>query len=525
MLELALLLAAAAAAHAVARWTKLPAVPLLVLAGGLLSLGGAVSGPGIQEILVLSLTVLLFAAGTSLEMSPAGRSRSVALQVGALQFAVLGGLGMGAAVLLGYRTGEALHLAVALAASSTLLGVRILQRRRQLFEPHGRLVLGVLLLQDFAVVLLLPVLTRWNAGARSLLASLVATVALAGAAWLVRERVAPRLLERLDLDSETWLLVFLTVLFGFVGAAGIMGVPAVTAAFLAGFSLSRFPVGAVARGQLSSLTDFFSALFFTALGTWVVVPGVRELIHAGLLAAVVVVVTPPLVAIAAERGGFTARAGVLSGLVLAQTSEFSLVVALQGVAAGVLDPGVLTVVALTTVLTMGVTPLLATDPVAWALVRRHPMARPLHAPDTGAGHVLLLGSGSNGRRVLDLLLTEGVDAAVVDEDPAVVATLRAAGIPVVRGDAGDVTVLEAAGVTRARVVVSTLRRVEDNEAVLATARDAPVLIRTFEEADEAWVRSRGGIPVSFSEATADDLVAWLEESGPGPTGPAEAADG
>lgn len=514
MLELTLLLAAAAVAHGLSRWIGAPPIPLMVFAGAALPATGVVSGPGTQEILVLALSVLLFTAGTSLELSPAGRQRDAALRIGIVQFLVLGALGLGAAFALGYAASEAFHLAVALAASSTLVGVRLLQQQRQLFEPYGRLVVGVLLLQDLVVVLALPVLIRAGAGPAALVGPIAGTLVLVAGAWLVRRSIASETFERLELDSETWLLVFLTVLFGFLGAASLLEVPPVTGAFLAGFSLARFPLSAVARGQLSSLTDFFSALFFTALGTWIVVPGIRELLHGVALAALVVLVTPPVVALAAEREGFTARAGILSGLLLAQTSEFSLVVALQGVASGVVQPETLTVVALVCVITMTLTPLLATDRTAWALVRRHPLRRPPEAAEVGSDHVLLLGCGSNGMAVLDLLFLEGVEVVVVDEDPRILTMLGGAGIPVVRGDAADSAVLEAAGIGRARVVVSTLRRVQDNEAALGGARGAPVLVRAFETEDEAWVRRRGGTPVSFAEATAEDFLAWLDERQP-----------
>lgn len=520
MIRLTLLLAAAAAAHGVSRWSDAPPVPLMVLGGALLSVAGLVSGPGAEEILLLSLTVLVFTAGTSLELGPAHPQRKVALWVGLAQFLVLGALGLASALALGYGTAAALHLAVALAASSTLLGVRLLQRRQELFEPYGRLVVGVLLLQDLLVVLLLPVLTSTGSGAGALLRSLAGTVVLVSGAYLVRRLLGPPLVDRLELDSETWLLVFLAILFLFLGAAALLDLPLVTAAFLAGFSLSRFPLSAVARGQLSSLTDFFSALFFTALGTWVVVPGGREVLDALALAALVLVVTPLVVALVAERAGFTARSGLLSGLLLSQTSEFSLVVALQGVAAGVVEPATLTVIAVVTLLTMTATPLLATDRVAWALVRAHPLRRAPVPPGVPDDHVLLLGCGSNGMQILDLLFVEGANVVVVEQDPGVVTTLADAGIPVVRGDAGDPAVLDAAGAGRARVVVSTLRRVRDNGAVLDAVRDAPVLVRTFEEEEERWVRERGGIPVSFAEASADDFLAWYaqwdEEGGRAP---------
>lgn len=529
MIEVAVLLAFAALAHGAARWTSLPAVPLMVLAGAVASAVGMVSAAGVQEILVLSLSVLLFTAGTALEFPASGRLRSVTLRIASLQFLVLGLLGLGAGLLFGYGLEASLYVAAALAVSSTLLGVRLIHRRRQRFETYGRLVTGILLLQDLAVIALIPVLTYIAAGPGAVFGALGAASILVGVSLTTRRWLVPAVFARLSSDGETWLLVSLTVLFAFLGLGALLRVPAVTSAFLAGLSLSRFPAGTAARGELNSLTDFFSALFFTALGTWIVVPGPGEVAQSAILAGTVVLVTPPVVAAAAERWGFTARAGLLSGFILAQTSEFSLVVALQGVTLGLIEPPVFTVVALTTVLTMSVTPLLATDRIVWFFVHRHPLrksprrtgrasespspgpARPPSRTPSREDHVVLLGCGSNGMQVLDLLFLEGVPVTVVEEDPAVVTTLDGAGIPVVRGDAADPGCLASAGVERARVVVSTLRRPEDNEAVLDLARERqiPVLVRVFEEGEETWVRDRGGTPVSFADATAEDFFAWL----------------
>lgn len=529
MIEVAVLLAFASVAYGGARWTGLPAVPLMVLAGAVASAVGMLSPPTVQEILVLSLSVLLFTAGTALDLPASGRLRGVTLRIAVLQFLVLGGLGLGAGLLFGYGWHTSLYVATALAVSSTLLGVRVLQRRRQRFEAYGRVVAGILLLQDLAVIALIPILTYLGAGPGGVLGALASALLLVGLSLATRRWIVPAVFARVSSDGETWLLLALTTLFAFLGIGTVLEVPTVTSAFLAGLSLSRFPAGTVARGQLTSLTEFFSALFFTALGTWIVVPGLRELGQSAVLAALVLLATPPIVAAAAERWGFTARAGLLSGLILAQTSEFSLVVALQGVSLGLVEPTVFTVVALTTVLTMSATPLLATDRVVWFLVHRHPLRKPPRAPGGESppeDHVLLLGCGSNGMQVLDLLFLEGVSVTVVEEDPAVVAALDQAGIPVVRGDAADPETLRAAGIERCRVIVSTLRRSEDNGAALdlARPRDVPVLARVFEEEEEAWIRNRGGTPVSFAHATAEDFFAWLHGPAGEPESPAGKGD-
>jgi len=97
---------------------------------------------------------------------------------------------------------------------------------------------------------------------------------------------------------------------------------------------------------------------------------------------------------------------------------------------------------------------------------------------------------------------------VVDDDPAVVHNVREASVPALRGDVSDVEVLRAAGADRARIVVSTIRRPEDNAPLLAMVRDAPVLVRGFNLEDGEWIRARGGRPILYSEAAADDFREW-----------------
>jgi Kef-type K+ transport system membrane component KefB len=388
--------------------------------------------------------------------------------------------------------------------------VRILQQRQQLFEPLGRLIIGVLLLQDLLVILLIPVLSRLPEGTERVLTGLAGTLGLLLAAGVILRWVGPRLIVRLSLDEENLLLVVLSTLFLFLGAAWFLELPLVTGAFFAGLALSGFPIHLLARGQLNSLGDFFHALFFTALGAFLPVPSGVEVLQSLLLASAVLVLTPPLVAIIAERAGLSARPAVAAGLLLAQTSELSLVVALLGVGAGQLPPGILTVVSLITVLTMTATPFLAQDRVQWALLALHPWRQrsdPIHPPQ---GHILLLGCGRNGLTLLEMLVISPVPVVVVDDDPALVSHLRDDGIQAFRGDISDLRTLERAGLREARLIISTVRRVQENGPALEMAAGIPMFVRTFNDDEATWVAARGGRPILYSEATAEDFMSWLE---------------
>lgn len=374
------------------------------------------------------------------------------------------------------------------------------------------MVLGVLLIQDVLLILLLAALLRWDGGLPAIESGVLRSVLLLFSAWLCAYTIVPRLLTRLALDDEALLIVVLGILFVFTGAAWWLDVPLVTGAFSAGFAVSSFPVNAVIRGQLRSLNDFFIAVFFVALGASLAMPGLSELLFSLTLIGLVVLVTPLLVIWAAERAGMTARAAIESGLMLAQTSELSLVVVLLGAGAGHVDAGMLGAVALVTVTTMILTPSLVTERNTLRLLHLHPNYRRRQLPALDArNHILLLGCGSHTRRMVRDWVRAGERVVVVDDDPAVVARLQHDGIPAIRGDAVDPDVLERAGAAGARVIVSTLRRHADNVHIIRQFPGIPVLVRVFETANARAIEQAGGKPIRYSDAAAGSFLQWFDD--------------
>jgi Kef-type K+ transport system membrane component KefB len=509
MTALAVLLVAASLGFGIAHLLRVPPLPILVLAGMAASAVYPLPAEFLEDAIMLGVTVVVFVAGIELNPTRVGRYRRAAASVGLIQFLILGLAGLGAALLLGFELQMAAYIALALSASSTLVVIRVLQRRRELYEPVGRMVTGVLLLQDLLIILLIPVVTRLGDGADAVAAGLGATLVLVALAAGLLKWVTPRLLPRLEGDEESLLLAVLAILFIFLGLSHLLEVPLLAGAFLAGLTLSAFPVNALVRGQLNSLGDFFSAVFFAALGGLLSLPSATGFLQALALSAVVLVLTPPLVALVSERTGFSARASIHSGLLLAQTSEFSLVVALQGLILTQIDSATFSIIALVTVITMILTPMIAIDGVTGALMRFHPFRPARTDAERPSDHVVLVGCGTNGMALLELLMLSPNELWVVEDDPAVVDRIRGAGVSVVRGDATDVEVLRRAGVSKARIVVSTISRKADNATLLAITHGVPVLVRAFDEEDEEWVKERGGIPIPYSKAAAQDFLDWF----------------
>lgn len=524
MTELAFLLLVSAVGHGISRGTGIPVIPLLLGLGMVLSFTGLVPHaedwkPGSSGedpalfVLELGLTVLVFASGTELNPQRFRRQRRAVLWVGLVQFLAMGAIGYAAARAFGFAGIEAVYLGFAVSASSTIVALRQLALTQQSFEPHGRMVVGVLLLQDALTIGVLVALTHFGQGIASLATGYGAALFLAAAAWLLQRRGARWIVDRCDGDEESLLLASLSVLFAFLGAAYFADLPLVAGAFLAGYALSSFPVSGLVGSLLQSISDFFRALFFVALGSLVTLPGSGSVGIALALAALVVLLTPPLVTAVAEWTGLTSRAAIESGLLLAQTSEYSLVLGFVGLQLGHLGHDTFAIIAIMAVVTMTATPFLARDRVARLLMGLHPLRtrrRRLPGHDL-ADHALLLGLGASGHWVLRPILAAGIPVLVVDDDPVVIEDLDSKGVPCLRGDGADEHVLERSGASRARLVVASMRQAADAKAVLdLVGGSIPVFVRVFEDEDATIIRKLGGIPISNAEAAADEFLGWFE---------------
>lgn len=526
-----LLLVAAALAYGLARLTRLPALPVLIVSGmalnffGLLPVGFGLgdAGPaedggghddhvgGAMRLLEFGLVFLVFASGVELNPQRFAKHRRAVLWIGGVQFTVSALIGFATARgLMGFGTLESVYLGMGLAVSSTLVVLRQLRMRQAMFEPFGRVVTGALLIQDAGLVVAIVLLSRVDGGAAQIGLGLGAASLLGAVAWLAQTRAIPALVKRMKPDEESLLLWLIAVLFCFVGIASFLGLPPIIGAFFGGFAFSAFPLNGLVRGQLSSLSDFFQALFFVTLGALVGVPAAAQWLMAAQFSLVVVLFTPPLVAALAEWRGLNARASIESGLLLAQISEFSLLLGLSGLMAEHLSVDGFVVLAMATVITMALTPFLGQSRVAERLLHLHPFRRWGKVGETPDDHVLILGLGSAGMWTVKPLQASGRRVVVVDDDAIVCHELARRNIEVIRGDGSEEEVLRRAGASRAKVVIAAMRRVDDALTVLRVAGNAPVLVRVFEDYEAEIVERAGGIPVRTSELAADMFLAWLD---------------
>ena len=217
------------------------------------------------------------------------------------------------------------------------------------------------------------------------------------------------------------------------------------------------------------------------------------------------------VSIVAEVVGYSTRASIETGILLSQTSEFSLLLAMIGVTSGQINAELFSLIAVITVSTMTLTPFVSRNRVAWSLMKLHPRHRkgkPLARPSA----ITRFCSGSRaGARLMQYFLEHNIKMVVVDDDAAVIRQLIRKGIPCIQGDGSDIRSLELAHGRQARVVICSMRRTRDAKEALNTRKTHPlrswfVLSNPKIELIEAG----GGYPVRTAQASAKNFLEWLD---------------
>jgi monovalent cation:H+ antiporter-2, CPA2 family len=292
--DLAYVLVAAMAGGLVARKLRQPLI-LGYVAGGIL-VGPFTPGPKVSEVHVLELVaevgviLLMYSIGIEFSIRDLLRVKWVALIGGPLGILLSLLLGTGVGWTLGWSTSQGIAVGAAVSVASTMVLSRLLIDRGELQTEHGRVMIGITLVEDFAVValtVLLPTLGTVDKGqllgvgwglAKGLL--ILAPVAL------LAYKFVPPLMTRVARmkNDELYLLVVLALGFATAALTQAVGLSLALGAFLGGVVISGSEQAHETLVRVLPLRDAFVALFFVTIGALI---DPRELFsHPSLLAEV-----------------------------------------------------------------------------------------------------------------------------------------------------------------------------------------------------------------------------------------------
>lgn len=502
-LDLLVILALATTVATIFKRLKFDSIPGFLIAGAIAgpkALGLVQSVDSVTQISGLATILLMFTIGLHLDVSMVRRGMVHILGIGTVSTLAVILVFWPLAMLLGLNAPAALVVAMGISMSSTAIFVRIVSARRETASSHGRVGLGIAIVQDIAAVIalaLIPPIAKW-AGAPSLgiipdpeapsgsLPSWFEFVARGflglggvGAMILLGKYLLPRVIREVTKVGSAELLLVMSgaVALGAAIGTAALGFSPEMGAFLAGLLLAATPYRYQLSGQLNPIRDLLMVVFFTTVGLSLD-PNVLWSHWLEILVGLVAVfsIKTVVIALCSWLGGMSAPGGFLAGVYLGNAGEFTLVVLAAGTAAGVLNADQQGTIIAIVIACLIVSPSMMAPAHRWALAFKNWRTSPLvqtaelkDAPrhdehqEAHKRHIILAGFGPVARALADRFDIRKIHYTVIEMNPTTVAKQTTIGRAVVFGDVTNREVLESAGIHHAEGIILT---VPDDETVL-----------------------------------------------------------
>lgn len=348
---------------------------------GAILVGFFIGGPGglgfitdltiINALAVLGVVLMLFVTGLEFDVATfrtAGWSATLLTTVGVM-LSVLCGFLIGLA--LGWSTGVSFLLGVALAPSGTSVVAAVLSNERATGTSGGSTILTACVVDDIEGIILLTIalgfLTSASPSIPGLLqVSFLSILFIVGSIW-IGSKLLPRLIGRVErtLSEDTLFAVLIGLGLLFAFAATLVGLAAITGAFIIGAIIPYKTIGRELQQRVTMMKDLFAVIFFTGIGLSINpfdLPVVLPIAVLVLIIAVVARLGGGI--IGGFAGGMRGKTLTTLALGLSVRAEITLIIAREAVASGLAGTEFL---ALTTAVVIG--SIIITVPVFSRMIR------------------------------------------------------------------------------------------------------------------------------------------------------------
>ncbi len=467
----------------VARLLKQPVIPSYMIAGILL-------GPFLLKLVKnvelitpmseIGIAFLLFVAGLEMNFKKLRKVGSVILFGSLIQIAVTFGFGFFLGLLLKLTKFESFILGLVVAFSSTMIVVKLLSDKRELDTLHGRITLGTLLVQDLVVILLLPLATKsfqahYIEGYAYLLVKGLVLVLLA---VLLNKFFVDRIFKFAAKTQELLFLTSISFCFIFSLLAYSFGFSIAVGAFVSGMMLANLPYHYDIIGRIKPLRDFFLTIFFAYLGIQMTFLDIKPIIIALFAFLMLVVIIKPMIILAiVNLFGYGKRASFLTGISLAQISEFSLIIVM--LAKDFISKELFSMTIILAVISIATTTyFIKYDEKLYnklskylGLIEIFPRKyHELGFKTKTKPKIVLFGCHRMGTIILKALSKMRKHVLVVDFNPAVITKLMKQKINCIYGDATNPELLENINFKEMEIVISTIPNEDENEHLIKYAK-------------------------------------------------------
>lgn len=467
-----------------------------------------------RQVAEFGIVFLMFSIGLefSLPKLYAMRKTLFGLGGGQVVLTLLASLVLGKVA--GLSLTSAFIIGAAITMSSTAIVSKILMERVDLNSRHGRLSIGVLLFQDLAVIPILVLIQTLGSHSDNWLDVLGLTLFKSSVLLFLLFKFGKNILNfwfelvAKQRSRELFVLNVLMVTLLMAAATNYVGLSFALGAFVAGMLISETKYRYQVESDIAPFRDILLGLFFISVGMLLDVSVlINHIVLIVFLLALFLVFKIGLIAFLTKLYGFEMGVGVRTGIILGQAGEFSFVVLALGLQTHLIDGDSLQLVLSVAVLSMLVAPFIIqyNGRIARKLVKSYTRNSykvvetiQEHSLDL-RDHVIICGYGRSGQYLGRFLREENIPYVALDMDASRVQEAAAAGENVIYGDAGRRSVLEAAGLARAKAVIVSYAETRGTMKVLHVIQEKyptlPVIVRTHDDSEMDLLRDAGAAEV------------------------------
>ncbi len=481
-IQIGIVIIIAALAAFLLRLIKQPQILAYVLVGILITpvLHLVTNTSIIESMSIVGIAFLLFIVGLEMDLKALKNVAFVSSVGGLIQIIILFLLGYLTALLLGFLSLEASYIGLVLSFSSTMVVLKLLSDKRQLNTLHGRIVVGILLMEDIVAIFALSVLSSINEFSLVLLGiQLLKFLSLFIIAFLLSKYIFPSVFRFSAKHQELLLIMSLAVCFLFSLGYFYLGFSIAIGAFVAGVALGNLDYNLEIIGKVKSLRDFFALIFFVSLGMGLSLSALQGLwIPLVVLILIIILIKPIITMTICSLFKYTQKPAFLTALSLAQVSEFSLIIAAQGLLLGHISQDLFSLVVIVALVSMSLTSYFIEYGNWFYRIMRRPLRLfdifttegleylPLEAKPT----IILCGYNRIGYSVLRDLRELKKKVLVVDYNPEIISLLVNQGFHCIYGDVSDEEILARMNLRHIELLISTVPDMPDNLLLIRKIR-------------------------------------------------------
>jgi Kef-type K+ transport system membrane component KefB len=500
--SLAILIGVATVLGIVAQKTGQPKVIAYIIAGLLIGPVGLnmVSTNEMTSLFSeLGLVFLLFLIGLEIDLEEVREVFTETVWIGIFQMLLTFATGAGTAVALGFDTVTSVFIGAGVMFSSTALVVKLLSNRDEASTLPGRLDVGILLVQDVAVVIILAVLTvnfsnpsqiALKFGEIFLMISLIGVVSITSSKYFFS-----RILKKISDNQLAFFTHGIAWAFAFIWISQMFNLSLEIGAFLAGVGLAQVPYSRELQERVRPLTDLFMAIFFVNFGIGITGGALYKYLPEAVIASFLLVLAKFLIFfLLVDRFKFTPETSFTTAINMTQISEFGLILTSLAITQGFIAQEISGFISLVAIITMGTSAYMiryrkrTRKRLDWFLRFFESEEKEDIEIRTLEDHAVIVGYDAIAERVAERL-SENHQVLVIDKNSANTEKLASSDYEYIYGDFRHGKIRDGANLSEAEFIVCFSDDKEVNTRLLDDRSEETVTIvkgNSFREASELY---------------------------------------